>query len=328
MGVEMPAIWGNGTISFTENLASFASNIQNTQPSVFFGVPRIWTNFYLGIIAKMPEKRINLLLAIPVIRKAVVSKIRTGIGMRDVQVAATGAAITPAFLKEFYKKLDIHLIEAYGMTEVCGSISNSVDPDAPTDSVGVPAPGCDVKIDPETSEILMKSFAMMTGYYKNPEKTNEVLKDGWLRSGDRGSIDEKGFIRVIGRVKDAFKTAKGSYVTPNPLEEFLTENDYIEQVCVVGLGIPQPIALINLSPMGVAADKTDVEASLLKTLEELNATRANFERISTLIIQTETWTPENGYLTPTMKVKRFTLDDQFSQDYLGWQEAPEKIIWN
>ena len=209
------------------------------------------------------------------------------------------------------------------------AIANSGDHNMPMDSVGVPAPGCDVKIDPETNEILMKSFAMMTGYYKDPEKTNEVLsQDGWLRSGDRGTIDDKGYIRVIGRAKDAFKTSKGSYVTPNPLEEFLSKNDYIEQVCVVGLGIPQPIALLNLSPMGAAADKNDVEASLLETLEQLNVTRANYERISTLILQSENWTPENGCLTPTMKVKRFTLDDQFGQDYLGWHEASNKVIWN
>ena len=329
MGIEMTALWGNGTISFAENIESFANNIQNTQPSIFFGVPRIWTNFYLGIIAKMPEKKINRLLKIPIVRKALISKIRTAIGMRDLHVAATGAAITPAFIKEFYKKLDIHLIEAYGMTEVCGSIANSVNPNIPMDSVGVPAPGCDVKIDPETGEILMKSFTMMTGYYKDLDKTHEVLnKDGWLRSGDRGTMDDKGYIRVIGRVKDAFKTAKGSYVTPNPLEEFLAGNDYIEQVCVVGLGIPQPIALLNLSPIGAAASKDDVESSLVETLAQLNATRANFERISTLIIQSQGWTPENGCLTPTMKVKRFALDDRFAQDYLGWHEAQEKIIWN
>ena len=329
IGIEMTALWGNGTISFAENVESFASNIQNTQPTLFFGVPRIWTNFYLGIIAKMPEKRIDFMLKIPIVKKALISKIRTAIGMGDLEVAATGAAITPAFIKEFYKKLDIHLIEAYGMTEVCGSIANSVDHDAPMDSVGAPAPGCDVKIDPETGEVLMKSFAMMTGYYKDPEKTHEVLsKDGWLRSGDKGTMDDKGYIRIIGRVKDAFKTAKGSYVTPNPLEEFLAKNDYIEQVCVVGLGIPQPIALLNLSPMGAAASKDDVESSLVETLAQLNATRANFERISTLIIQSQGWTPENGCLTPTMKVKRFALDDRFAQNYLGWHEAPEKVIWN
>jgi len=328
MGIEMPAIWANGMISFVENLESFSKNIQATQPTAFFGVPRIWTNFYLGIINKMPEKKLNRMLSIPILSSIVKKKILTAIGFRDLKIAATGAAITPAFIKNFYRKLGIHLIEAYGMTEVCGSITNTPDRDSPLDTVGKAMPGGKVRIDPDTGEILMKSHLMMTGYYKNPEKTAEVLQDGWLKSGDRGTIDEHGYLRVIGRVKDAFKTSKGSYVTPNPLEESLAENDYIEQVCVVGLGIPQPLALINLSPMGLAAEKSGVEASLSKSLEALNAKRANYERISTAIIQSEAWTAENGCLTPTMKVKRMTMDDNFGQDYLEWHQAPQKIIWN
>jgi len=328
MGVELPAIWGNGTISFVENLESFSKNIQETQPTLFFGVPRIWTNFYLGIISKMPEDKLDELLENPETASATKEQIRALMGFRNLKVSATGAAITPAFIKKFYQKLGIHLIEAYGMTEVCGSITNTPDPNAPLDSVGLAIPGGAIKIDPSNGEILMKSHLMMTGYYKNPEKTAEVLQDGWLKSGDRGTIDEHGYLRVIGRVKDAFKTSKGSYVTPNPLEEVLSENEYIEQVCVAGLGLPQPIALVNLSPLGLAAEKSDLELSLSKSLTDLNASRANFERISTLIIQSETWTSENGFLTPTMKIKRMTMDDLFGGDYLTWHEAPEKIIWN
>ncbi|MEP3891611.1 MAG: AMP-binding protein [Hellea sp.] len=327
MGVEMPAIWGNGTISFAENLATFAKNMQDTQPTVFFGVPRIWTNFYLGVINKMPEKKLDRLLSIPIVSSMVKKKLRTALGLRDVEVAATGAAITPAFIKKFYKKLGIHLIEAYGMTEVCGSMTNTPMLDAPLDSVGKAIPGGAVKIDPDSGEILMKSPFMMLGYYKNPEKTAEVIQDGWLRSGDRGTIDARGFVRVIGRVKDAFKTSKGSYITPNPLEEILAENDYVEQVCVVGLGIPQPIALFNLSAAGLKGERSDVEISITETMGALNATRAKFERISTAIIQSEAWSPENDCLTPTMKVKRFTLDDRFSPQYLNWHEAPFNVIW-
>lgn len=327
MGIELPAIWGNGTISFAENLTTFVKNMQDTQPTVFFGVPRIWTNFYLGVTANIPEKKLNRLLSIPIISGVVRGKILTTLGLGGVKIAATGAAITPAFIKVFYKKLGIHLIEAYGMTEVCGSMTNTPMLDAPMDSVGKAIPGGAVKIDPDSGEILMNSPYMMMGYYKNPEKTADVLKDGWLRSGDRGTIDDQGFVRVIGRVKDAFKTAKGSYVTPNPLEEVLAKNDYVEQVCVVGLGMPQPLALFNLSPAGLKAESSDVEASLAESIELLNATRAKFERISTAVIQNEAWSTENDCLTPTMKVKRFTLDDKFSRQYQAWHDAPLTVIW-
>jgi len=327
LGLEVPCLFTGGMISFAESLDTFAKNLQDTQPTMFFAVPRIWTKFYLGVIAKMPQKKLDLYLKIPFLSGIIKKKLRTALGMRDVQVAATGAAITPAFIKDFYKKLDIHLVEAYGMTEVCGSMTNGPDPNSPQDSVGQAVPFGEVKIHPESGEILMKSPYMMTGYYKNPEKTAEVLIDGWMHSGDRGTIDKDGFVRVIGRVKDAFKTSKGSYVTPNPMEEVLMKNDFIEQVCVAGLGIPQPIALVNLSELGLTADKAVMEASFKESLQQTNSTRAKFEQISTLIVQKEPWSEDNGLLTPTLKVKRGKIDDRYLNNYLGWHEDKERIIW-
>ena len=327
IAVELPALWLGASLSFAESLESFVSNIQETQPTSIFAVPRIWTNFYLGVLKQIPEKRLNLMLSTPILSGMVKKKLRTGLGLRDVQAAGTGAAITPAFIKQFYKKLDIHLIEAYGMTEVCGSMTNSTMRDAPFDTVGKAVPEGEVRIDPDTGEVLMKSPYMMTGYYKNPEKTAEVLKDGWLHSGDRGTLDEDGYLRIIGRVKDAFKTAKGSYVTPNPLEEVLAKNDFVEQVCVVGLGIPQPIALYNLSAIGSKADKTEVESSLMEDIKSLNDTRAKFEWISTAVIQSDPWSMENDFLTPTLKVKRFNLDQAFGGDYQAWHEDKRKVLW-
>jgi len=327
IGISLPTIWAGGTMSFAEGLETFVKNIQQTQPTILFAVPRIWTNFYLGVLKTMPEKKLNRLLSLPIISGIVKKKIKTTLGLRDIEIAATGAAITPAFIKEFYKKLDIHLIEAYGMTEVCGSMTNSPMRDAPMDCVGKAIPGGEVRIDGNTDEVLMKSPYMMTSYYKNPEKTAEVLKDGWLHSGDRGKMDNHGFLRIIGRVKDAFKTSKGSYVTPNPMEEVLAKNDYVEQVCVVGLGIPQPIALYNLSEIGQKADKSTVEESITSTIAALNETRAKYEHISTAVIQSEAWTMDNEFLTPTLKVKRFNLDNVFGEQYLGWHESDEKVIW-
>ena len=327
MAVEVPAVVLGAPISFAQKLDTFADNLRDTQPSFLFAVPRIWTIFYQGVTAKIPEEKLDRLLRIPLVASLVRNKLKKALGLRDIQIAATGAAITPAFIKNFYHKLGIHLIEAYGMTEVCGSMTNSPDRDAPSDSVGRPIPFGEVKIDPETQEILMKSPYMMTGYYKDPERTAEVLQDGWLHSGDRGKLDEHGYLRVTGRVKDAFKTSKGSYVTPNPLEEWIAKNDYVEQVCVAGIGIPQPIALINLSESGKSADKAKVESSIVNTITELNKTRSNFEHISTAVIDTQTWSPENGMLTPTLKIKRGELDDTYGERYLLWHESSAKVEW-
>jgi len=276
----------------------------------------------------MPQKKLDRMLKIPIVSSIVKKKLRTALGMRDIKIAATGAAITPAFIKDFYKKLGIHLVEAYGMTEVCGSMTNSPDPKSPQDSVGQAIPFGEVKIDPDTDEILMKTPYMMTGYYKNPEKTNEVLIDGWMHSGDRGTIDANGYVRVIGRVKDAFKTSKGSYVTPNPMEEVIMKNDFVEQVCVAGLGIPQPIALLNLSEIGQKASKEEVAKSIQESVIAANQDRAKYEHISTAIIDTELWSVENDILTPTLKVKRSKIDDIYGQKYLSWHEAPDKVVWS
>jgi len=328
IGVQTSCLGIGGNISFAESLDTFAKNMADTQPSLLFAVPRIWTKFYLGVLAKMPEKKLNRLLSIPFVSGIIKKKLKTALGMKDLEIAATGAAITPSFIKNFFKKLDIHLIEAYGMTEVCGSMTNSPDRNSPQDSVGRAIPGGEVRIHPDTGEILMKTPYIMQGYYKNPEKTAEVLVDGWMHSGDKGTIDENGYVRVVGRVKDAFKTSKGSYITPNPMEEILMKNDFVEQVCVAGLGIPQPIALFNLSEIGVAADKGEVEASIKQSIAEVNAECANFERISTGIIQAEPWSIENECLTPTLKVKRPKIDERYGRDYLVWHEAKEGIIWS
>ncbi len=328
LGVEVPCIAMGGSISFAESLDTFAKNLQDTQPTMFFAVPRIWTKFYLGVLAKMPQKKLDRMLKIPFVSGMVKKKLRTALGMRDIKIAATGAAITPAFIKDFYKKLDIHLVEAYGMTEVCGSMTNSPNPNSPQDSVGKAIPFGEVKIDPDTDEILMKTPYMMTGYYKNPEKTREVLVDGWMHSGDRGTIDANGYVRVIGRVKDAFKTSKGSYVTPNPMEEVIMKNDFVEQVCVAGLGIPQPIALLNLSEIGQKASKEEVAKSIQESVFAANQDRAKYEHISTAIIDTEQWSVDNDILTPTLKVKRGKIDDMYGQKFLGWHEASDKVIWS
>ena len=328
LGLEVPCIVQGGSISFAESLETFANNLRETRPTMFFAVPRIWTKFYMGVIAKMPQKKLDRLLSIPFVSSIVKKKLLKAMGLDQLQIAATGAAITPEFLKKWYSKLGIHLIEAYGMTEVCGSMCNGTHLQTPPDSVGQTIPHGEVKIDAATGEILMTTPYMMNGYYKDPEKTKEVLIDGWMHSGDRGTIDNNGFVRVIGRVKDSFKTSKGSYVIPNPLEEVILNNEYIEQCCVAGLGIPQPICIINLSEGAQNLEHSIIENSIQDTVNQLNTTVANYEKISTVIIQKDPWTEANGILTPTLKVKRGTLDDRFGKDFLTWNDSKDKIIWS
>ena len=327
LGVEVPCLFTGGSMSFADSLDTFAQNIQDTQPTLLFAVPRIWTKFYHGVMAKMSPKKFDRLMSIPIVSGIVRKKIRTALGLRDAQVVATGAAITPEFLKKWYRKLGLHLIEAYGMTEVCGSMTNGPEKHTPSDSVGRSIPRGEVKIHEDTGEILMKTPYMMTGYYKNKEKTDEVLIDGWMHSGDRGTIDDHGFVRVIGRVKDAFKTSKGSYVTPNPMEEVLAKNDYIEQCCVAGLGIPQPICLVNLSEKGMESDRQGVMASLENDLKALNADLAGYQKVSTIIVNKDVWSESNKLLTPTLKVRRGAIDDKYGSSYLDWHEDESKVIW-
>ncbi len=328
LGMETPALATGGSISFVDHIDSFAQNIQETQPTMLFAVPRIWTKFYLGVLEKMPQQKMDRLLKIPILSGVVKKKIRTALGLRDAEVVATGAAITPAYLKNWYKKLGIHLIEAYGMTEVCGSMTNSPMHDCPADSVGKAIPAGEVKIDPETGEVLMKTPYVMTGYYKDPELTAQVIRDGWLHSGDKGTKDEQGYVRITGRVKDAFKSSKGKFITPNPMEEVLAENDFVEQVCVAGLGCPQPLALLNLSEIGKKESNEIVEESLRQSLEKLNKGLASYEKVSTMVIDKQIWSQDNEILTPTLKVRRGKLDEIYGQNYIEWHQAPNQIIWH
>lgn len=329
IGVESTAITVGGSISFVESIDTFVKNLRETQPTLFFSVPRIWNKFYQGILEKIPKKQLDFYLKVPILRNVIKNKILEGIGLKHVKVAATGAAITPAFVKEFYKKLGIHLIEAYGMTELCGSITNSIDLNSPFDSVGKVVPFAELKIDPEDGEVLIKTPYMMKGYYKDPEKTNEVLKDNWMHSGDIGHITEDGFVKITGRKSDAFKTSKGKYIVPNPIEEIILANDYIEQVCVVGLGLPNPIVLVQLSEVGMTTSKDIIEESCEETLDNLNKKLPNYERIKVMvIIKKEVWSEENKLLTPTLKIRRNEIHIKYNKHYLAWFNSENKIIWD
>ncbi|MEL6850199.1 MAG: AMP-binding protein, partial [Bacteroidota bacterium] len=325
--VEQGALHYGGTMSFAESLDSFVQNLQDVQPTFFFAVPRIWTKFQLGVLAKMPAEKLDRLLKIPLLNSLVKKRIRKGLGMGRVRGTITGAASIPEELKNWYRKIGIPMVEGYGMTENCALTSSLPPKDIRPGSVGIALPTVDMKIDPANGEIMMKAPFVMQGYYKDPEKTAEVLEDGWLRTGDQGSIDEEGYLYITGRVKDAFKTAKGKFLVPGPIEQLFETSLDIEQLCLVGLGCPQPLLLIVPSEIGLAKSQEALKDSLAETLTQANAQLPNYQKVSTVVVVREGWDVGNDMLTPTLKVKRNQVHHRYGPFLMGWHEQGEKVIW-
>ena len=325
--IEMGSIYCGGKVSFAESLDTFAQNLSYSQPSVFLGVPRIWTKFQQGILAKLPQKKLNILLSIPIISSLIKKKIQKGLGLSKARNVFTGAAPTPAALIRWFESLGIIIQEAYAMTENTCYSHVSFREKIKIGSVGQALPLCDVKLS-DQNEIMIKHDALMDGYYKDEEQTNDTIKNGWLYTGDEGEIDSEGFLKITGRVKDIFKTSKGKYVAPSPIELKLSANKNIEQVCIVGTEIAQPIALVVLSDRGRNKTKEDLISSLEKTLEVVNPKLEKHEKIHNIIIVKEEWTIENNLLTPTMKIKRNAIEKIYRINYQEWYDSSKKIVFS
>ena len=323
--VQMGSLYSGGRVYFAESLDTFADNLAAASPTVFLGVPRIWTKFQQGILTKLPQNKLNILLSIPLISSLIKSKIKKGLGLHNTRNTFTGAAPTPVALIKWFARLGINIQEAYAMTEnTCYShvsYSNNIN----VGYVGQALPKCDVKLSAH-KEILIKHDALMDGYYKMEKETKETIVDGWLHTGDEGEIDENGFLKITGRVKDLFKTSKGKYVAPSPIEMRLSANKNIEQVCVVGTGLPQPIAIIVLSERGKNKSKEDLISSLITTLEVVNPKLDSHEKIHNFIVVAEEWTVENKLLTPTMKIKRNAIEKIYNMNYKNWYEGDRVVL--
>lgn len=324
--VEMGSLYSGGMVSFAESLDTFAKNLSDTKPTAFLGVPRIWTKFQQGILTKLPQKKLNVLLAIPLVSSLIKKKIKSGLGLQEARNVFTGAAPTPVSTLKWFKRLGINIQEAYAMTENCCYSHVTLNDDIQFGFVGKALPHCEVKLS-EKNEILIKHIALMDGYYKEEKQTQDTIKDGWLYTGDEGHIDSKGFLKITGRVKDLFKTSKAKYVAPAPIEMKLSANKNIEQVCVVGDNIPQPIALITLSEYGKSRPAEDVVASLSKTLTVVNPKFDAHERLKKIIVLDQEWTIENNLLTPSMKIKRNEVEKLHKENYVSWYEREEEVIW-
>ena len=317
-----------GTISFVESIETFGQNLKEAQPHVFAAAPRVWTKLQMGILSKFPQKKLDTLLKIPLLSTILKKLIRKGLGFSRVRVTVSGSAPMPVELIEWFRKVGVYITNGYGMTENC-AICSSVDGKdfEKLNTVGKPQKGVELKIDEGTGEILMRGPFVMIGYYKNKELSNETLRGGWLHTGDKGFLDEDGYLHITGRVADSFKTSKGEYIEPLTLEQFFVNMNEIEEVCVVGLGIAQPMCLIQLSDIGKSATKDNLSKMFLDTLENINSDLVNYKKISTLIIVKDEWSQENGIVGPTQKLKRGAVDEKYNKDYLKWHESDQKLIF-
>lgn len=313
--VEGASYQSNMTLYFTESLEHFVADLQYAKPTVFFSVPRLWSLFQKNIIDKIGNNKLNVLLSIPIISSLIKKKIKKGLGLNHTKFVASGSApISPSIIR-WYQKVGLDICEAWGMTENCiYAIGNFPFNNDMVGTIGYVLPGCEAKTSDE-DELLFKSEGLFSGYYKNEQATKEAFtEDGFFKTGDLVKIDDSnGAVTIIGRVKDNFKTAKGKFVSPIPIEKMLAQDPHIELLCVLGSGMAAPVALVQLSEGASAMPRDQVSYSLKETLVMVNQHLESHERVGAVVVVNEPWTPENDVLTPTLKIKRHVLHQLFSE---------------
>ena len=327
IGIEIGSLNTGSTVSFPYSLETFAADLENTQPHLFFAVPRIWAKFQEKILESLPQKKLDVLLKIPIISGIIKNKINKKLGLKEAVFICSGAAPLAPSLINWFGKLNILIHEIYGMTEDCAISHSNHEGANKVGTVGKPQEGVKTKLSPE-GEICIKNGCLMKGYFKAPDITASVFDEqGYLKTGDIGEYDHDGFLTITGRVKDQFKTDKGKYISPAPIELILSENSDIEQICIVGTGIPQPIALITLSASGKSKSKQNISKSLIESVNSVNPKLEKHERIEKVIIMSEEWNVDNGLTTPTLKLKRNNIERIHRDRYGSWFESEENVIY-
>ena len=330
--VEQSSIYIGTHLFFADALDTFLDDLRRAKPTVFISVPRLWSKFQMGIFKKMPPKKLNRLLKIPVVSKLVKKKVLTALGLEHCRFAGSGSAPLSGDIINWYRNLGLELLEGYGMSENFAYSHISMPGRSKVGYVGEPLPGVEHRIS-EIGEIEVKSPATMMGYYKDEEKTKESFtEDGFLLTGDKGEIDADNRLKITGRIKEMFKTSKGKYVAPAPIENKIIGHDAIEMVCVAGAECPQPHALVMLSDETFAQHgdpefRKELEPSLLELMKEVNATVDPHEQLQFMVIVKDQWLIENDFLTPTMKIKRNVVEDVYKPLQDKWYAGKQKIIW-
>ncbi len=323
---------GKTHVFFADSLDSFVLDLNRARPTIFISVPRLWLKFQQGVFAKMPPQKLKTLLKIPILSGIVKRKVLKNLGLDQVLLAGSGSAPIPASLIAWYREMGLNLSEGYGMSEDFAYSHQSTATANEPGCVGVPMPGVQVRIS-EDGEILIKSPGQMVGYYKRPDLDKEVFTDdGYFRTGDRGERRADGLLKITGRVKEIFKTSKGEYVSPAPIENKVNAHPLIEACMVSGAGHAQAYAMVVLAEavrpqQSDPQFRKDVEQQLGTLLTEVNASLPPYEKLQMIVVAKEPWTIENGCLTPTMKIKRNKIETVVNTKVESWYAAGGKVLW-
>lgn len=331
--VEHGQLATGAQVYFAESLDTFVADLQRARSTVFFSVPRLWLKLQQRILEKMPRRRLRILLHIPGLRTVVRSRILEALGLDACRFAIGGAAPMPPELLRWYADLGLPIADVYGMTEN-GGLSHSTLPQRQrVGTVGWTFDGVQSRLDPLSGEIQLRSGALMKGYHDAPELTRESFTpDGWLRTGDKGQLHDDGALRIVGRVKEIFKTSKGKYVAPAPIENRLVMHVSIDACAVVGADLSQPLGLVCLNEVAAAAAKNaagrqQIEASLAAHLAALNEALDPHERLDRLVVVSAPWTVESGLVTPTLKIKRHQVEAHYGRQLHRWSTSQRTVVW-
>jgi len=341
--------------NFAESLETVPDNVREVAPTLFFAVPRIWERFYSGIVIRMKEAtwigrlvyawavRIGLAVAerrlddrkpsfgLALLHKIadrlVLDNIKRSIGMHRVRYAGTGAAPIAPDLIKWYRALGVDMRELYGQTENCGLATGMPDR-IKLGTVGIAAPRTELRLSSE-GEILLRGPHVFMGYYNQPDKTADTVRDGWLHTGDVGTIDNEGYVRITDRMKDIIITAGGKNVTPSEFENMLKFSPYVSDAVVIGdrRKFLSCLVMIDYDNVAKYAQDADVAftdfASLCRTQEVQDLIWAEIEKVNKGFARVETikkfrliehqLSAEDDELTPTMKLKRKFVNEKYKE---------------
>ena len=275
-------------------------------------------------------------LALTLARKIIFKKILDRFGGR-LRLAVSGASALSAEVAEFVNDIGIGVYEGYGLSENSAALTMNLPGKRKFGSVGKPLPGIRIEIDSsvegskeEDGEVVAYGENIMKGYHNLPEQTSNTLTESrGLRTGDLGHLDEDGYLYITGRIKEQYKLENGKFVAPAPLEEELKLSPYITQAMIYGLNQEHNVALIvaDMEKVRQFADEkglsgsnpellqlSEVRELFKKEVQQFSTTFKNFERIEDFSLLDEEWNPDNGLLTPTMKIKRSVIEEKFKEN--------------